>query len=120
MSGCFQLMFGKLYSLLPAKLLALPSLAAFAADALFSALAPMPPVLIVGRAPTGFATAGIISGAFFFRIAFFWTCCGTKIANYELEWSFITHLCRKDQPTPILVLQLRLWPPSQLLHSVAF
>ncbi|KAK1507827.1 uncharacterized protein CCOS01_16133 [Colletotrichum costaricense] len=64
MSGSFQLMFGKLYTMLPAKFLILSSLVTFAVGTLLCALAPMSSVFILGRAITGFATAAIISGAF--------------------------------------------------------
>ncbi|OBS15764.1 hypothetical protein FPOA_13485 [Fusarium poae] len=64
MSGSFQLMFGKLYTMLPAKTLILASLAIFAAGTLLCALAPSSPIFILGRAITGFATAAVISGAF--------------------------------------------------------
>ncbi|KAI8682149.1 hypothetical protein NCS55_00469600 [Fusarium keratoplasticum] len=64
MSGSFQPMFGKLYTLFPAKILILASLATFIAGTLLCALAPSSPVFILGRAITGFATAAVISGAF--------------------------------------------------------
>ncbi|KAH7119427.1 major facilitator superfamily domain-containing protein [Dactylonectria estremocensis] len=64
MSGSFQLMFGKLYTLFPAKILILASLATFVSGTLLCAHAPSSPVFILGRAITGFATAGVISGAF--------------------------------------------------------
>jgi MFS family permease len=62
--GSFQLMFGKLYTMVPAKILILASLAIFAAGTLLCALAPSSPIFILGRAITGFATAAVISGAF--------------------------------------------------------
>lgn len=66
MSGSFQLMFGKLYAMLPEKILILTSLSIFAAGTLVCALAPSSPVFILGRAITGLATAAVISGAFAF------------------------------------------------------
>ncbi|SPO02436.1 uncharacterized protein DNG_05109 [Cephalotrichum gorgonifer] len=64
MSGSFQPLFGKLYSILPAKALVLASLLLFLAGTLLTALAPSSPVFILGRAISGCATAGITSGAF--------------------------------------------------------
>ncbi|CAH0053879.1 unnamed protein product [Clonostachys solani] len=64
MSGSFQLMFGKLYTMLPARILILVNLAIFAAGTLLCALAPSSSIFILGRAITGFATAAVISGAF--------------------------------------------------------
>ncbi|WAO96923.1 Hypothetical protein NCS54_01461800 [Fusarium falciforme] len=64
MSGSFQLMFGKLYTLFPAKTLILESLSIFVTGTLLCALAPSSPVFILGRAITGLATAGVLSGAF--------------------------------------------------------
>lgn len=66
MSGSFQLLFGKLYSLFPAKRLVLTSLVIFFVGSILSALASTSPVFIIGRAITGLATAGITSGAFAF------------------------------------------------------
>ncbi|KAH8764366.1 major facilitator superfamily domain-containing protein [Diaporthe sp. PMI_573] len=69
MSGSCQPLFGKLYSLMPAKRLVLVSLLLFASGSLLAALAPTSPALIVGRAVTGLATAGVTSGAFAIIIA---------------------------------------------------
>lgn len=57
-------MFGKLYTMLPAKILLLANLVIFAMGALFCALAPSSPVFVLGRAITGFATAAVVAGAF--------------------------------------------------------
>lgn len=65
-AGSCQLSFGKLYSLLPTKQLLLASLALFAAGSLLCSLAPTSVTFIVGRAVTGVATAGVVSGAFAF------------------------------------------------------
>ena len=64
MAGSFQLLFGKLYTLFPVKMLMLASLATFALSSLLCALAPNSPMFIVGRAVAGLATAGVIAGAF--------------------------------------------------------
>ncbi|UPK97853.1 hypothetical protein LCI18_008788 [Fusarium solani-melongenae] len=66
MSGSFQPIYGKLYSLIPAKVLVLTSLAIFMAGALLSALSSSSSIFILGRAITGLATAGVTSGAFAF------------------------------------------------------
>lgn len=63
-AGSFQFLFGKAYSFLPAKPTALLTLAIFAVGSLLCALASTSPMFIVGRALTGFATAGLISGLF--------------------------------------------------------
>ncbi|CAG9989463.1 unnamed protein product [Clonostachys byssicola] len=63
-SGSFQPMVGKLYSLMPPKLLVLVSLAIFIAGVAISAAAPSSVVFIIGRAIVGLGTAGVTAGVF--------------------------------------------------------
>lgn len=64
MAASFQFMFGKIYGSFTAKPVILFSLSIFAIGNLTCALAPTSAVFIGGRAVTGLATAGTISGAF--------------------------------------------------------
>jgi predicted MFS family arabinose efflux permease len=63
-AASFQFMFGKIYGSFSAKPVILSSLAIFAVGNLVCALASTSTLFVCGRAVTGLATSGIISGAF--------------------------------------------------------
>lgn len=65
-AGSFQFLFGRLYHAFPTKPVLMFSLAVFAGGSLLCSRANTSSAFIAGRAITGFATAGIISGAFAF------------------------------------------------------
>ncbi|KAF2666842.1 putative efflux pump antibiotic resistance protein [Microthyrium microscopicum] len=60
----FQFMFGKLYSLYSLKHILLISVVIFMVGSVMCAAAPTSAAFVAGRAMSGFASAGIISGAF--------------------------------------------------------
>ena len=57
-------MFGKLYSIFSIKVVFLVSILLFEVGALISGTAAVSKTLILGRAVSGFGTAGIIAGCF--------------------------------------------------------
>lgn len=61
----FQFMFGKLYKLYSLKRIFLVSVAIFMLGSVLCAAAPTSAALVAGRAVSGFASAGILSGTFY-------------------------------------------------------
>lgn len=63
MTTCaFQILFGRIYTIFPAKLTFLGAIGIFMGGSLIAALAPSSLVFIVGRAVQGIGTSGILSG----------------------------------------------------------
>jgi MFS family permease len=63
-TAAFQLIFGKLYTLFPIKLVFLGAIALFELGSLICGVAPNSVALIVGRAIAGIGSAGVFSGAY--------------------------------------------------------
>ncbi|OTA64772.1 MFS general substrate transporter [Hypoxylon sp. EC38] len=142
-NAAFQLFYGKLYQILPLRLVFLSALLIFEAGSLISALSPTSAVLIAGRAIAGTGAAGITSGALniiahttpIHRRPLFVSLIGAVYGiasaigpliggafaeRVTWRWNFYLNLPIGGATVIILFLVLRRLPPSAQGHRLPF
>ncbi|KAI1773032.1 MFS general substrate transporter [Hypoxylon cercidicola] len=140
-NAAFQLFYGKLYQILPLRLVFLCALLLFEAGSLVAALAPTSAVLIAGRAIAGTGAAGITSGALniiahttpVHRRPFFVSLIGAVYGvasaigpilggalaeKVTWRWNFYLNLPIGGATAIVLLLVLRRLPPSAQGHRL--